>query len=76
MKASQFGFGPKPVGHRRVTHDFAVAHDDHAFGELGDVQFRLVLQRALFQRLIGAEYVVRLAARGIGSTTSTSEAVS
>jgi len=32
--------------------------------ELGDVPFRLVLQRALFQRLIGAEYVVRLAARG------------
>jgi transposase len=32
--------------------------------ELGDALFRLVLQRALFQRLIGAEYVVRLAARG------------
>jgi len=31
--------------------------------ELGDVAFRLVLQRALFQRLIGSEYVVRLAAR-------------
>ena len=31
--------------------------------ELGDAPFRLVLQRALFQRLIGAEYVVRLAAR-------------
>lgn len=31
--------------------------------ELGDLQFRIVLQRALFQRLIGAEYVVRLAAR-------------
>jgi transposase len=31
--------------------------------ELGDVAFRGVLQRALFQRLIGAEYVVRLAAR-------------
>ncbi|HXD21864.1 MAG TPA: IS21 family transposase [Gemmatimonadaceae bacterium] len=31
--------------------------------ELGDEPFRLVLQRALFQRLIGAEYVVRLAAR-------------
>lgn len=30
--------------------------------ELGDLAFRLVLQRALFQRLIGAEYVVRLAA--------------
>jgi len=44
--------------------------------ELGDVPFRLVLQRALFQRLIGAEYVVRLAARGIGGTTSTSEAIS
>jgi transposase len=37
--------------------------------ELGDTHFRLVLQRALFQRLIGAEYVVRLAAR-------TTEAVS
>ncbi len=32
--------------------------------ELGDPLFRVVLQRALFQRLIGAEYVVRLAARG------------
>jgi transposase len=32
--------------------------------ELGDAHFRLVLQRALFQRLIGAEYVVRLVARG------------
>jgi transposase len=32
--------------------------------ELGDRHFRLVLQRALFQQLIGAEYVVRLAARG------------
>jgi transposase len=32
--------------------------------ELGDALFRVVLQRALFQRLIGAEYVVRLAARG------------
>ena len=31
--------------------------------ELGDVPFLFVLQRALFQRLIGAEYVVRLAAR-------------
>jgi hypothetical protein len=41
--------------------------------ELGDALFRVVLQRALFQRLIGAEYVVRLAARGLGSP---SEAVS
>ncbi|MGH7645350.1 MAG: IS21 family transposase [Gemmatimonadales bacterium] len=31
--------------------------------ELGDGPFRTVLQRALFQRLIGAEYVVRLAAK-------------
>lgn len=31
--------------------------------ELGDLRFRLLLQRALFQRLIGAEYVVQLAAR-------------
>jgi transposase len=31
--------------------------------ELGDGVFRLVLQRALFTRLIGAEYVVQLAAR-------------
>ncbi|MFA5892290.1 MAG: IS21 family transposase [Actinomycetota bacterium] len=31
--------------------------------ELGDAPFRLVLQRALFQRTIGAEYVVRLVAR-------------
>ncbi len=41
--------------------------------ELGDARFRLVLQRALFQRLIGAEYVVRLVAR-LG--TSDAEAVS
>jgi transposase len=41
--------------------------------ELGDLPFRLVLQRALFQRLIGAEYVVQLAAR---TTTSSTEAVS
>ena len=31
--------------------------------ELGDARCRMVLQRALFQQLIGAEYVVRLAAR-------------
>ena len=31
--------------------------------ELGDERCRSVLQRALFQRLIGAEYVVRLAAK-------------
>jgi len=31
--------------------------------ELGDERFRAVLQRALFQQLIGAEYVVRLAAK-------------
>lgn len=36
--------------------------------ELGDTPFRLVLQRALFQRRVGAEYVVRLAARGAGSS--------
>jgi transposase len=41
--------------------------------ELGDTHFRLVLQRALFQRLVGAEYVVRLASRLGGAT---SEAVS
>lgn len=39
--------------------------------ELGDGVFRLVLQRALFTRLIGAEYVVPLAARA-----SLTEAVS
>jgi hypothetical protein len=44
--------------------------------ELGDLPFRLLLQRALFQRLIGAEYVIRLAARDVGSLTSQSEAVS
>jgi transposase len=43
--------------------------------ELGDPAFRVVLQRALFQRLIGAEYVVRLVARGAASP-STAEAVS
>jgi len=31
--------------------------------ELGDAHFRMVLQRALFQQLIGSEHVVRLAAR-------------
>ena len=31
--------------------------------ELGEMRFRQVLQRALFQRLLGAEYVVRLASR-------------
>ncbi len=31
--------------------------------ELGDARFRLVLQRALFQRLIGSEYVVTLVSR-------------
>jgi transposase len=41
--------------------------------EIGDVRFRVVLQRALFQRLIGAEYVVRVAAR-LGATDA--EAVS
>jgi hypothetical protein len=30
---------------------------------LGEARFRLVLQRALMQRLIGAEYVERLAAQ-------------
>lgn len=39
--------------------------------ELGDGVFRLVLQRALFTRLIGSEYVVQLAARA-----SLTEAVS
>jgi transposase len=39
--------------------------------ELGDGIFRLVLQRALFTRLIGSEYVVQLAAR-----TTRTEAVS
>ena len=41
--------------------------------ELGDPRFRLLLQRALFQRLIGAEYVVQLAARaGLGVQEATS----
>jgi hypothetical protein len=41
--------------------------------ELGDARFRLVVQRALFQRLIGAEYVVRLVARlGTGDTEAVS----
>ena len=35
--------------------------------ELGEAPFRAVLQRALFQRLFGAEYVVRLAARRAAS---------
>ena len=45
--------------------------------ELGDAPFRLVLQRALFQRLIGAEYVVRLVARlSTSNAISSAEAVS
>ncbi|MGH8749886.1 MAG: IS21 family transposase [Burkholderiales bacterium] len=40
--------------------------------ELGDAAFRLVLQRALFQRLIGAEHVVRLVARGDLATEAVS----
>jgi transposase len=40
--------------------------------ELGDAPFRLVLQRALFQRLIGAEHVVRLVARGVLATEAVS----
>lgn len=43
--------------------------------ELGEPQFRAVLQRALFQRLIGAEYVVRLVARLAGMAAA-AEAVS
>lgn len=35
--------------------------------ELGEAPFRAVLQRALFQRLFGAEYVVRLAAQRAAS---------
>ena len=41
--------------------------------ELGDERCRFVLHRALFQRLIGAEYVVSLAAR-LETTTSTTSA--
>ncbi|MEO6878702.1 MAG: IS21 family transposase [Gemmatimonadaceae bacterium] len=41
--------------------------------EIGDARFRLVLQQALFRRLIGAEYVVRVAAR---PGTADAEAVS
>lgn len=44
--------------------------------ELGDVQFRLLLQRALFQELIGAEYVVRLAARSTNASAGTSAGTS
>lgn len=41
--------------------------------ELGDPRFRLVLQQALFRRLIGAEYVVRLAGRAdLGAQAATS----
>jgi transposase len=44
--------------------------------ELGDAPFRLLLQRALFQRLIGSEYVVRLSARlGPAETPASTEAV-
>jgi hypothetical protein len=35
--------------------------------ELGDARFLRLLQRALFQRLYGAEYVVGLAAREVAS---------
>ena len=45
--------------------------------EVGETPFRIVLQRALFQRLIGAEYVVRLLARfGAAETPANTEAVS
>ncbi len=45
--------------------------------EVGETSFRIVLQRALFQRLIGAEYVVRLIARlGPADTPASTEAVS
>ena len=40
--------------------------------ELGDAAFRIALQRALFQRLIGAEYVVRVAARLTDAATEVS----
>ncbi len=43
--------------------------------ELGDAHFRLVLQRALFQHLIGAEYVLPLVAR-VPAPTPRAEAVS
>ena len=43
--------------------------------ELGDAHFRLVLQRALFQRLIGADHVVRLVAR-VPAPAADTEAVS
>jgi transposase len=43
--------------------------------ELGDAAFGAVLQRALFQRLIGAEYVVPLAAR-LALTAPTGEVAS
>lgn len=35
--------------------------------EMGDTRFQRVLQRALFQRLYGSEYVVQLAAREVAS---------
>ncbi len=44
--------------------------------ELGDTHFRTVLQRALFQRLIGADHVVRLASRLTVPGSAGSEAVS
>ncbi|HEX2722345.1 MAG TPA: IS21 family transposase [Gemmatimonadaceae bacterium] len=44
--------------------------------ELGDTHFRMVLQRALFQQLIGADHLVRLAARISGPETEGTEAVS
>ncbi len=44
--------------------------------ELGDAHFRLVLQRALFQQMIGAEYVVRLAARSTQTSEDSGEVAS
>ena len=35
--------------------------------EVGDARFLKLLQRALFQRLYGSEYVVRLAAQEVAS---------
>jgi hypothetical protein len=35
--------------------------------EMGEARFLRVLQRALFQQLYGAEYVVQIAAREVAS---------
>src|SRR5664279_6530739 len=38
LETAQFGFRDEAFGHGRVADHFAVAHDDHPLGVLGNVQ--------------------------------------